>query len=124
MSALWPLALSVWLKLGVTILLIMSFVFYLRRDALLAAANSIVAVEFGEDRGCKAKLRSEARVECTLLDSTFVTSYLTILNMKMNESRTVRHTVILSDSLSAEEFRRLRVWLRWKCARSEEGGRR
>jgi toxin CptA len=117
-AGLWPLALSIWWKLALTLLLAASAVFYVRRDALLAAADSIVAVEVEADRTCGVQLKSSEWRECVLLDTSFVSPYFTILNLKRKNAWFARHVVILPDSLSKDEFRRSRVWLRWKCAKS------
>lgn len=46
-----------------------------------------------------------------LAASSTVLPVLTVLHLKTGESR--RHVVVLPDSLPPEDFRRLRVWLRW-----------
>src|SRR5688572_11475053 len=73
--AIWPLQLPLWCKLISTAVLIASLVFYLRRDALLVARNSIVAVEINEDRKCSARLKSGDWEQGFLLDSSFVAPY-------------------------------------------------
>ena len=122
--SLWPLALPFWLKLLLTAMLASSLAFYLRRDALLAAPAAIIGVEIEDGRNCRIQLKSGDRKECLLLDTSLISPYLTILNVRPEGARFARHAVILPDSLTSEEFRRLRVWLLWKCARSEAGDRR
>jgi toxin CptA len=39
--------------------------------------------------------------------------WLTVLNLKLPGKRLVRHVILLPDALDENEFRRLRVWLRW-----------
>jgi toxin CptA len=48
------------------------------------------------------------------LGTTYVTPYLTVLNLRGHGERGARHVTLLPDSLHAEDFRKLRVWLRWK----------
>lgn len=121
-AALWPLHVPLWGKLVANFILAASCVFYLRRDALLVAANSIVAVEIEEDRACRFQSKSQEWTECFLLDSSFVTPNLTILNLKLRRKVYARHVVILPDSLAQDDFRKLRVWLRWRCARKQDSG--
>lgn len=121
-AALWPLHVPLWGKLVANFILAASCVFYLRRDALLVAANSIVAVEIEEDRACRFQSKSQEWTECFLLDSSFVTPNLTILNLKLRSKVFARHVVILPDSLAQDDFRKLRVWLRWRCARKQDSG--
>ena len=58
---------------------------------------------------------SEARI----LGSSFVSPALTILNLTVAGARLPRSLVVAPDALPAAEFRRLRVWLRWRAARAE-----
>ena len=50
--------------------------------------------------------------------NTVVTGYLTVLNCQLKEA-TFRqkifalHVIILPDAVDAEDYRQLRVWLRW-----------
>lgn len=116
--AMLPLHMLLWIKLVVIGALIASAAFHIRRDAMLAASNSIVAIEIEEDRTCDVQLRSGEWKEYVLLDTSFVSPYVTILNLGRERAFIARHIVILPDSLGKDEFRRLRVWLRWKCAKS------
>jgi toxin CptA len=50
-----------------------------------------------------------------VLASTMVTPNLTVLHYRPEGSRRAQTAVILPDSLPADDFRRLRVWLRWKA---------
>ena len=60
------------------------------------------------------------RITCTLLGSSFVEPYLTVLELKPLEPLkswrrfSSRSVVILPDGIDAEGFRQLRVLLRWK----------
>jgi len=39
--------------------------------------------------------------------------------LKPAGSRLAKHLVILPDAIDAEDFRRLRVWLKWRCSKME-----
>ncbi len=52
--------------------------------------------------------------ECEVLGSTYVMPFLTILNLRDGDSGALRRVTLLPDSLEADDFRQLRVWLRWK----------
>ena len=81
--------------------------------ALLRSPESIVALEISEGGALSFQRRRGDWEEGTLLDSSFVAPYLTVLNLKSEGSRFAHHVVIMPDSVAADEFRRLRVWLRW-----------
>lgn len=52
--------------------------------------------------------------EMELLDASVVQPWLTVLSLRGRADNRKRHLVILRDSLDADEFRRLRVWVKWK----------
>ena len=87
----------------------------LRRTALLLTPDSVVAIEIGSDDTLSIQNRRGNWIsECEVLESTYVAAFLAIVNVREPELGAVRHVVILADSIDAEDFRRLRVWLRWK----------
>jgi len=51
----------------------------------------------------------------SLQPATMVTPWLSALQFRLGESRRTRTLAILPDSLPADDFRRLRVWLKWKA---------
>ncbi|MGH8753387.1 MAG: protein YgfX [Burkholderiales bacterium] len=108
------LPLPIGLKLITTLVFCVSLVFYLKRNARLAAPNSIIALEIMEDCACAIETRSGKRLDCILLPTSYVSASLTILNLKADGEMLARHVVILPDSINPEDFRKLRVLLRWK----------
>ena len=120
---LWPLMLPVAVKLMGTIILAVSLVFYLRHYALLRSPGSVVSLELSEEMAGTLETRCGERIPCTLLGSSFVAPYLTVLDWKSLEPQvslmpwrkfSARSVVILADGIDTEEFRQLRVLLRWK----------
>jgi len=111
---LWPLALPMAVKLLGTALLAASLFFYLRSYALLRSPRSVVALELSEEMACTLETQHGERIICTLQGSSFVAPYLTVLNFKLSGKFFTRSVVILADSIDAEQFRQLRVLLRWK----------
>jgi len=103
-----------WLQAGAIAILVGSLVFYVWRVALLRSSNAVVAVEIASDDAFSVQTRHGDWLGCEVLGSTYVAPFLTVLNLRELENNTVRHVVILPDSVDAEDFRRLRVWLRWK----------
>lgn len=111
---LWPLALPTTIKLLGTAILAASLFFYLRRYALLRSPRSVVALELSDEMSCALETQHGERIICTLLGSSFVAPYLTVLNLKPSDGFFTRSVVILADGIDAEQFRQLRVLLRWK----------
>ena len=108
------LPLPIGLKIVTTLVFCVSLVFYLKRNARLTAPNSIVALEVREDGTCAIETRSGKRLDCILLPTSYVSASLTILNLKVGGELLVRHVVIFPDAINSEDFRKLRVLLRWK----------
>ena len=108
------LSLPILLKIVITSTFCISLVFYLKRNARLAAPNSIVALEVREDCTCAIETRSGKRLDCILLPTSYVSASLTILNLKVGGELLARHVVIFPDAINSEDFRKLRVLLRWK----------
>ena len=85
------------------------------RHALLRMPDSVIAVEINSDNVLAVQLRRGGWRECDVLGSTYVASFLVILNLRETLSRNARRIMVLPDSMSADDFRQLRVWLRWKA---------
>jgi toxin CptA len=119
-SLLWPLMLPVAAKLAATGALAISLVIYLRNYALRSSPGSITTLALADDMTCTLETRRGERIACALLGSSFVAPYLTVLELKPLNKIGWRHRcyvhsiVILPDSLAVEDFRQLRVLLRWK----------
>ena len=111
---LWPLPVSSSVKLIVVLLLMISLYVYLRQDALLSFAHSAVSLRFSDKVDCSMETMSGQIIDCTVLGSTFVSTYLTVLILQPEHRWFARSVVIMPDAVDAEAFRRLRVLLRWR----------
>ena len=135
---LWPLMLPTAAKLIGSVILTLSLSFHLRRYALLRSPASVTGLELSDKMTCTLELRRGERIACSVLGSSFVAPYLTVLELKplktLDSGESMpsltpsvlstplspprlflgRSVAILPDGIDAEEFRRLRVLLRWK----------
>lgn len=118
---LWLTDIPWWLKGAVVPLFLGSLVLSLRGHAWRANHYAVIALELDDDCHGVFLLRSGQEVEGRLLESSFVAPWLTVINLRPEESWRVRHAVILPDAIEKEAFRRLRVQLRWKCAQAKPG---
>jgi toxin CptA len=112
-GAVAVLELPLWLAIALVLSLAAHGVTQVARLALLRGADSVVAVEAGRASGVPFRQRDGAWHEGRLVGSSYVAPGLTVLNLKLAGARRLRHVVILPDAVDAEDFRRLRVWLRW-----------
>ena len=111
LSALLP-ALPPWAGVALAVLVLLSLLHYLLRDAWLRLPHSCTGLAL-EDEGVVLIRRDGARLPCRILPGGLVAPGLTVLNLKPHGARTARSVVILPDSLDKESFRQLRVWLKW-----------
>lgn len=94
--------------------LIATFVTYhIAKDACLRMPWSIVALEVTSEGAFRCQSRAGVWIDVEVRGDSFVTPWLTILNLAEPEKRLARCAILLSDSGDAEMFRALRVWLRW-----------
>ena len=100
-------------RLPLVMLLAFSMAYSILRYALIQLPDSIVFLKL-EEKSCTFSMRSGGEKICAFHGSSYVSPYLTVLNLKEEGKRLMKSVVILPDAIDREEFRQLRVWLRWK----------
>ena len=53
-------------------------------------------------------------IDARILPETVVFPFLISLHLRNEKDRRLFHTLLLPDQMGVEEYRRVRVWLRWK----------
>lgn len=101
-------------KVVFTLAVAVSLVYFLARDAALHAANAIVALELKSGGGISFRTRGGERVDCELSGSSYVSPRLTIVNLRPHGKGRTRHVILVPDNVEPRDFRRLRMWMRWK----------
>lgn len=112
LAALFPLALPAWTKAALSLVILFSLMYHMRRDALLTSGIAVMVLMLEQDKAVLT-LRDGGQLTGQVLGDSLVTPYLTVLNILPQGARLARSVVILPDSLDAESFRQLRVWLKW-----------
>ncbi len=110
--ALLPLALPIWCKTALILLLALNFAYLWRRDILLNLPSSCTGLSL-DKKGVEFITRNGERLPCKVLQDSVVTPDITVINVLPLGARFARTVVILPDGLDAESFRQLRVWLKW-----------
>ncbi len=110
---LLALSLPGWLTATGGILLLVSAFCGVHRYALLRGPGAIIALAFSDRETIRLTLGDGSAHDGHVLGSSTVGMTLTILNIALAGKRLPVHVVLLGDSLAVEDFRRLRVWLRW-----------
>jgi toxin CptA len=113
--ALYPLALPEMLKLALAAAIAVSAVHSIATWALLRSRYSIVALDISGEQVAIRERHTAQWQACHVLGTTFVSPCLTVLNLRLLKDGTIRHGVIVPDSVDRNDFRRLRVRLRWSA---------
>jgi toxin CptA len=103
-----------WLRIILTAAAAASLWHAIRHAALRVAGSAISEVELRGDGSARVRRRDGRSDEVRLSRSTFVAPNLAILVFCAGGWRPARSVVVLPDTLSAEQLRQLRVWLRWR----------
>ncbi|MEQ1743167.1 MAG: protein YgfX [Candidatus Nitrotoga sp.] len=112
LAVLVPLALPLWARILLALLVIISLLYHVWHDAWLIALSSNKTLQLDGDM-VQLVARNGDQVTARVLADSLVTPYITVLNVLPQGSYLARSVIILPDSLDAESFRQLRVWLRW-----------
>lgn len=112
-ATLIPLDLPITLRATLAVAIAASLARSLWLYALLRSNLSIIAVDIEDQERCTVQTRSGVVQPARILGSTYVSSIFSVINLRVSGMRFARHIVLTTDTMSAEEFRRTRVALRW-----------
>ncbi|MGE5524814.1 MAG: protein YgfX [Rhodospirillaceae bacterium] len=101
------------LRMALACVVLLSLVATVQRSALLRTRDAIVALEWNEDRAVNFQTRDGLWHAARLLPTTFVTPFLTVIDLRTQGTPRIRHVVMMTDSAAPDEYRRLRVRLQW-----------
>jgi hypothetical protein len=107
-ATMLPLA----IRLALLLLVALSFRHYLLRDALLWAADSWRDLTLEQDRA-SVTCRDGSRFGGQVADETVVSPYFVLLSLRVDGRRSPVARVIFPDAMQADEFRRLRIRLKF-----------
>lgn len=103
---------SVRIDLLLAPVMLFSLYYFLLRDAWLRLPDSCVGLQSGPGEMVLVR-RDGIRMPCSILGSSLVTPWLTVLNLLPQGARLARGIVLLPGSMEGESYRRLRIWLKW-----------
>ena len=78
--------------------------------------HSVVALQLKPDNSVTIHLQDGRRQAVRIMPSTVVTPLLSVVHFRLQEAAwysPVRYVLIPADAVDAEDYRRLRVYLRW-----------
>lgn len=101
------------LKILICVPAVLAAAYFIAQDALLWLPWSLTDLAL-DSKGELSVTRKDGLVgTASVLPSSFVAAYLTVLNLKIGTSYWRSNLLLAPDRVDAEAFRRLRVWLRW-----------
>jgi len=86
------------------------------QHGLRCLKHSVVAMQLKPDNSVSILLKNGRWQEVRIMPSTVVTPLLSVVHYRLQESAwyyPMRYVLILADAVDAEDYRRLRVRLRW-----------
>ncbi len=101
-----------WMIAGLLLLLSGSAVLAIRRHALRRGPGAVRTLEFSDRERLRLRDAQGQWHTARLLGSSTAGAGCAVLNLQ-TEHAGVFHVVILGDGIESEDWRRLRVWLRW-----------
>ena len=114
-----PLAFSWQIKLLLNTMIIVSVIYTLLCHGLLLLPWSCVGLKVSHKSQLQLVLKNGDVLEVIAQANSVVTPYLTVLNSRVKGAGLIhhllfhQHLVIFPDSVDADDYRELRVWLRW-----------
>jgi toxin CptA len=109
--ACMPMLLSV--KITICVPVVIFTAFFIVREALLCLPRSLIAVNLDSKGEMTVVNGTGVEMAVAILPDSFVSAYLTVLNLKPVAGACRRSLILTTDRVDREAFRQLRVWLRW-----------
>ncbi len=82
----------------------------------------IIGLRISGRDGLEGRLADGNRVSLTALPESTVFTRLIVLRLRNGEEKRVSSLALLPDQMSAEQFRCLRLWLRWHTESKDDVG--
>jgi hypothetical protein len=108
----WPAVLA-----GVVVLVSLAGTLARARQRI---GRSVVSLEMAKDGRASWKDRRGAWHQGILGESHFVSVFLVVVDLRPLDGGATR-VILLADSVAPDDFRRLRVWLRWRPGPANSG---
>ena len=109
---LTTLSLPLWVIGLIAFLLLWSAVQTISRHARLHGANAVTALELADREQLQLRTVDGVWHRGRLLGSSTISAWIVLLNIRLDRGSTL-HVAIPGDGISEDDFRHLRVWLRW-----------
>lgn len=119
---LWWAGLPAWAGVAVVLVLAAHAVGVVRRCALLRSPRSVTALSLTAGGDCTLSLRDGNQVMGRIDPATMVLGSLVIVAVRHREFGLATYVPITADMLGDDDFRRLRVGLKWGGTQRSDAG--
>lgn len=111
---LMSLPISLYLKMTIIALIVMSSAFFILRDALLILPYSWKTIDVDSKGNLTLTNKNDKKFQLIPASNSFIHEGCSVLNFKrVGFSFALPPVILLPNAENADELRRLRVWLRW-----------
>jgi len=104
---------EIWLAGLLSSVLLCALAYYLCRDVRLIFPSSYIKLRVETD-SIVMLLRNGGQISARLAGDSLVTPVLTVLNLLPEGKQKIRSVLIFPDSMEKDQFRELRVLLKWE----------
>jgi hypothetical protein len=118
---LWWSALPVWAGAALAIAIAVHGAWAIRRFGQLQSPLSVTGIALQPGADCILAARSGAEFGGPVDPSTVVLGSLVILAVKESAGHSHRRAIVVRDMLAEDDFRRLRVGLKWSRVQEPDG---
>jgi hypothetical protein len=101
------LPISLWMQIGLGLMILISLAFYLKRDVF-----SLTAFKIEQDKTLAMQQHNQDWHDYTILGSSIVLGFFVLLNLKSAQDSHKKNLVIFWDAINKDDFRRLKIRLR------------
>jgi toxin CptA len=111
-AVLFPLELTLWVKISITITLVVSLLVSLKKQPGRVGERGVQTLTWEADGDWLLETTEGESLTTTLHESTYVHPWFIVLNFREAHKRGLLSFVLAPDALDAETFRALRVRLK------------
>ena len=116
-ALVFPLQIDIRVQAFLWALVAASLSHALARHALLRTRNALVSGLIRDAGNATVTLRDGTELAMEILGTTYVTPMLTVLNLRAQDEHFARHVLFAPDNIDREDYRKLRVVLKWARGR-------
>jgi toxin CptA len=113
MATILPLDVPIAAKVVLAVLIVASVAHAIWHNALLRSPRAFTVLELCETGEVTVQTRNGEWHDAQILGTSYVSPTLSAIGLRLAHACRTRHIIFVPDNCDPEQFRRLRVYLRW-----------